>query len=153
MTADVSDRTVSDRPLATKRVVIAQISLCKGCCCGDTGRGKPDVPVDRMKHEWRTRGLSKVVQLTISGCLGPCDLVNVVRISGGGNDLWAGNFRTIEDYLELVDWAEESESTGRPAPFSRRMRECRFDPFHMIDRDSCQLDAQGERNSHTKGES
>ena len=75
------------------------------------------------------RGLSKVVQLTVSGCLGPCDLVNVVRISGDGEDIWLGNFRTMDDYLNLVNWAEESKAAGRPVPLSPRLNEGRFHPF------------------------
>ncbi len=68
--------------LKTKREVIGQITVCSGCCCGAVGRGKPEVPLDWLKQEWRSRGLLKNIQLTVSGCLGPCDLPNVVRISG-----------------------------------------------------------------------
>ena len=92
-------------------------------------RGKPEVPVDRLKQEWRARGLSKFVQLTISGCLGPCDLVNVVRISGDRDDIWLGNLRSIEDYLDLVTWAEQSKigrSIGSTLPADAGSR---FDPF------------------------
>jgi hypothetical protein len=53
--------------LATKRIVIGQVSVCVGCCCGNTANGKPPVPVDWLKKEWRARGLLKRVQLTISG--------------------------------------------------------------------------------------
>jgi hypothetical protein len=120
-------------PLTTKRIVTAQVSLCVGCCCGNVARGKPDVPVDRLKQEWRARGLSKFVQLTVSGCLGPCDLVNVVRVSGEFDDFWLGNLRTFEDYLDLVDWAERSKTEGRLAPLSQRMAESRFDPFHRVE--------------------
>jgi cobaltochelatase CobN len=120
-------------PLTTKRIVTAQVSVCVGCCCGNVARGKPEVPVDRLKQEWRARGLSKFVQLTVSGCLGPCDLVNVVRVSGECDDLWFGNLRTVEDYLDLVDWAERSKTEGRLAPLSKRMAESRFDPFRRVE--------------------
>ncbi len=65
----------------------------------------------------------------MSGCLGPCDLVNVVRISGDGDDVWLGNLRSVEDYLDLVEWAQRSKEQGRLAPLTQRMRESRFDPF------------------------
>jgi cobaltochelatase CobN len=114
-------------------MVAAQVSVCVGCCCGNVARGKPEVPVDRLKQEWRARRLSKFVQLTVSGCLGPCDLVNVVRVSGGGDDIWLGNLRTVEDYLDLADWAERSKAKGTLAPFSTRMLASRFDPFRRGD--------------------
>ncbi|SPF38029.1 hypothetical protein SBA4_2120011 [Candidatus Sulfopaludibacter sp. SbA4] len=56
-------------PVTTKRLVIGQVSVCIGCCCGQTDRGKPAVPVEWLKTEWRQRGLLKNIQLTISGCL------------------------------------------------------------------------------------
>jgi hypothetical protein len=62
----------STHPLATKRLVIGHLTICQGCCCGNTENGRPPVPVDWLKKEWRARGLLKRVQLTISGCLGPC---------------------------------------------------------------------------------
>jgi hypothetical protein len=38
------------------------------------------VPVEWLKQEWRKRGLLKHVQPSVSGCLGPCDVPNVVAI-------------------------------------------------------------------------
>ena len=136
MTAYLPDAELFAGPLTTKRMVIAQVSLCKGCCCGNIERGKPEVPVDRMKREWRTRGLSKVVQLTISGCLGPCDVINVARISGANQDVWLGELCSIDDYLDLVKWAEESKVAGKPVPLSRRMKGRRFDPFRRTELNS-----------------
>jgi len=59
----------STHPLATKRLVIGHLTVCQGCCWGNTENGRPPVPVDWLKKEWRARGLLKRVQLTISGCL------------------------------------------------------------------------------------
>src|SRR5579864_7016291 len=58
-------------PLTTKRLVLGHVSVCQGCCCGNTANGKPAVPVEWLKKEWRARGLLKRIQLSISGCLGP----------------------------------------------------------------------------------
>jgi len=70
-----------DSPLlTTKRKVIAQVFVCQGCCCGQVEHGRPAVPAEWLKQEWRKCGLLKRVQLTISGCLGPCDVPNVVAI-------------------------------------------------------------------------
>jgi cobaltochelatase CobN len=87
------------------------------------------VPVDRLKSEWRARGLSKAVQLTVSGCLGPCDLPNVVRLSTDDRDMWFGNLRSLDDFLGLADWAEATAVAGSAAPLSPRMKGARFDPF------------------------
>lgn len=73
--------------LQTKRRVIGQITVCSGCRCGAVHRGKPDVPVEWLKFEWRSRGLLKVLQLTIAACMGPCGLNNVVRIPGPQEDV------------------------------------------------------------------
>jgi hypothetical protein len=70
----------STHPLATTRLVIGHLTVCQGCCCGNTENGRPPVPVEWLKKEWRSRGLLKRVQLTISGCPGPCDVPNVVTI-------------------------------------------------------------------------
>lgn len=43
-----------DCPLKTKRLVVGQITICKGCCCGNTERGLPEVPVEWLKTEWQT---------------------------------------------------------------------------------------------------
>lgn len=74
--------------LTTKRIVIGHLTVCQGCCCGNTENGRPPVPVEWLKKEWRARGLLKRVQLSISGCLGPCDVPNVVTISNGTGTLW-----------------------------------------------------------------
>jgi hypothetical protein len=77
-----------DYPLKTKRLVVGQVTVCRGCCCGDTERGRPEVPVEWLKNEWRKRGLLKRVQLTISGCVGPCDVPNVVVITRSSGTEW-----------------------------------------------------------------
>src|ERR1700758_1593557 len=75
-----------DCPLKTKRLVIGQITICRGCCCGNVERGLPEVPVEWLKSEWRKRGLLKRVQLTISGCVGPCDVPNVIVITSSAGE-------------------------------------------------------------------
>jgi len=69
------------KTLTTKRLVIGQVLVCQGCCCGAVERGRPEVPAEWLKAEWRRRGLLKRLQLTISGCLGPCDVPNVVVVA------------------------------------------------------------------------
>lgn len=115
--------------LTTKRLVIGQVVVCSGCCCGAVARGKPAVPVDWLKQEWRSRKLLKNVQLTISNCLGPCDLPNVVRISAAGSDTWFGQVEHFNQYEALVNWAAESMAVGSCVPLPEEFRPLRFNPF------------------------
>jgi cobaltochelatase CobN len=116
-------------PVITKRLVIGQVSVCLGCCCGQTDRGKPGVPVEWLKTEWRSRGLLKNIQLTISGCLGPCDVPNVVLISTAGDNVWLGNIDRIDYYREIVDWAARSKAAGCMLPLSRDLLRHTLNPF------------------------
>ena len=80
--------------LETKRRVMAQMIVCRGCCCGATEKGRPGVPIEWLKDEWRKRGLLKRFQLTVSGCIGPCDLANVVEVSSDSGSVWLGMSRS-----------------------------------------------------------
>jgi len=115
--------------LSTKRLVIGQVSVCLGCCCGQTDRGKPEVPVEWLKTEWRRRGLLKNIQLSICGCLGPCDVPNVVKIDTPGESIWLGKIDCFDHYREIVDWAEQSKAAGRLLPLPKNMEMHTFDPF------------------------
>jgi cobaltochelatase CobN len=101
-----------DCPVKTKRLVIGQITICCGCCCGNTENGRPEVPVEWLKSEWRKRGLLKRVQLTISGCVGPCDVPNVVVITNSSGTQWLGNIDRFEQYRSLVEWAVQCRDAG-----------------------------------------
>jgi len=116
-------------PITTKRLVIGQVSICLGCCCGQTERGKPDVPVEWLKTEWRRLGLLKNIQLTISGCLGPCDVPNVVLIATPEENVWLGNIEHLEQYREIVEWAMRSKTAGRALPLSQALLSHRLNPF------------------------
>jgi cobaltochelatase CobN len=83
----LNDEPAEPKALTTKVRPPAQILLCKGCCCGKTERGLPEVPVDRIKSVWKAEKLNRGAQLTISGCLGPCDVPNVaVVVTPEGTD-------------------------------------------------------------------
>jgi cobaltochelatase CobN len=120
-------------PLTTKRIVIGHLTVCQGCCCGNTESGRPPVPVDWLKKEWRARGLLKRVQLTISGCLGPCDLPNIVTISNEGGTLWLGGISEFEQYRALVHWAARSRDAGELLPLPKEFRRHTLHPFHNPD--------------------
>jgi cobaltochelatase CobN len=99
--------------LETKRRVIGQIIVCQGCCCGATHKDRPAVPVEWLKDQWRKRGLLKRVQLSVSGCLGPCDLPNVVVVNSEAGSQWLGNITEFHQYKLLVDWAARSMEASR----------------------------------------
>jgi hypothetical protein len=119
--------------MQTKRLVVAQVVLCRGCCCGAVEKGNPNVPVEWMKDEWKRRRLKKSIQLTISGCLGPCDLSNVASISSAKQTVWLGRLRDFAHYTALLEWALASREAGHALPLPGDLNELRFDPFRRED--------------------
>jgi cobaltochelatase CobN len=115
--------------LRTKRQVIGQVLMCCGCCCGDVERGRPEVPVEWLKAEWRRRGLVKDIDLSFSGCLGPCDLANVVSVSDDTGSVWLGQLKELVQYLGLLEWASRSKEAGMLLPLPDEFEELRFDRF------------------------
>ena len=87
------------------------------------------MPVDWLKTEWRSRGLLKNIQLTVSGCLGPCDVANVMLITTADETVWLGNIDCFEYYQEIVEWATRSKAAGEMLPLSREVLKHRLDPF------------------------
>jgi hypothetical protein len=122
--------------LTTKRIVIGHLTVCQGCCCGNTENGRPPVPVEWLKKEWRARGLLKRVQLSISGCLGPCDVPNVVTISNEGGTLWLGQISEFQQYRALVDWASRCNEAGELVPLPEEFRRHTLHPFRNPDSNS-----------------
>ena len=128
------DRTNSigaqtDCPLRTKRLVVGQVTICRGCCCGNTERGLPEVPVEWLKSEWRKRGLLKRVQLTISGCVGPCDVPNVVVVTTSAGTEWLGNIEKIDQYRSLLEWAVRCRDAEKMLTLPPEFQRCRVMPF------------------------
>jgi cobaltochelatase CobN len=104
-------------PLTTTRACHAQLLVCAlGCCCGRTDKGKPAVPVDWLKAEWRRRRLNPRVQLTMTGCLGPCDLVNVVGLITADGPVWLGGLQSAEHFQVLLDWAASVHDARHALP-------------------------------------
>ncbi|MDP9727104.1 (2Fe-2S) ferredoxin domain-containing protein [Alicyclobacillus tolerans] len=113
----------------TKRLILAQVFVCSGCCCGRTDKGKPSIPLDWLKKTWKERKLLKTVQLTITGCLGPCDVLNVVSIWTPDRQFWFGNITTDDPYEELLAWAEMTRELGQPAPIPDALLMYQFERF------------------------
>ncbi|MFN4258573.1 MAG: cobaltochelatase subunit CobN [Gemmataceae bacterium] len=119
--------------LRTRRKPLAQIVLCQGCCCGQTQRGLPAVPLEWLKPIWKGEKLNKVVQLTVSGCLGPCDLPNVACIVTPHEQAWYGRLTTQEDYAVLLRWARQCRDKGEPQPLPEELAHLRFERWPGAD--------------------
>lgn len=115
--------------LETKRRVIGQIIVCQGCCCGATQKNRPAVPVEWLKEEWRKRGLLKRVQLSVSGCVGPCDIPNVVVVNSESGSQWLGNITEFNQYRSLVEWAVRSMEAGHLLELPREFTEHLLHPW------------------------
>jgi hypothetical protein len=115
--------------LTTKVVSPAQVLLCKGCCCGRTDRGLPEVPVDRIKAVWKAEKLNRGVQLTISGCLGPCDLPNVAVVVTSGGSHWYGRLEGDAHYDALISWARACNDRKAALPPPESLAAHRFERF------------------------
>ncbi len=116
-------------PPATTRQPLAQLVFCQGCCCGRTDRGHPEVPVGRLKAVWKAEKLNRSVQLTISGCLGPCDLANVALVITPHGNAWLGGLAGNKVYEALIAWARECHLEGRRVPLPAAFDERRFERF------------------------
>jgi cobaltochelatase CobN len=127
------DESESRPPALTTRVKSpAQVLLCKGCCCGQTERGLPEVPVDRIKAAWKAEKLNRAVQLTISGCLGPCDLPNVAVILTPDGPAWYGHLAGDAHYDALIEWARDCLASRQALPPPESWSRHRFDRFAQL---------------------
>ena len=115
--------------IAPKRLMLGQMSVCDGCCCGKTEKGHPAVPILWLKQEWKVRGLLKRVHLSISGCLGPCDMPNVVMITNSEGTQWLGGLNSQRHFAMLADWAEQSKDADRLLPLPKELREFALMPY------------------------
>jgi cobaltochelatase CobN len=120
-------------PVVTKRLVLGHVAVCQGCCCGNSANGGPAVPVEWLKKEWRARGLLKRIQLSISGCLGPCDVPNVVTISNENGTRWLGQITEFHQYRTLVEWAVSSKDVGELLPLPKEFRQHVLHPFRKTE--------------------
>ena len=94
------------------RIQDGHLFLCNGCCCGRTDKGFPELALEEFKRQWKKRGIRRRFHLTVSGCLGPCPLANVVLLQFRGRSMWfhsinhAGDVNLIYNYVEEMLQAE-----------------------------------------------
>ena len=109
--------------------VLGQIVFCEGCCCGQTDKGFPPLPRDWLKQQWKEEKLNRSVQLTISGCLGPCDLANVFYVISSEGLQWFGGLHEQWQYDLLLDWAIASRDAGVLFELPAELNRHRFERF------------------------
>ena len=88
------------------RVQDGQLFVCNGCCCGRTEKGFPALPLEDFKTQWKKRGFRRRFHLTISGCLGPCPLANVVLLQFGGRSMWFHSINHTKDVDLIYNYVE-----------------------------------------------
>jgi cobaltochelatase CobN len=88
------------------RIQDGHLFVCQGCCCGRTDKGFPPLPLDEFKRQWKERGIRRRFHLTISGCLGPCPLANVVLIVFRGRSVWLHSINSPDDVDLIYSYVE-----------------------------------------------
>ena len=135
--------------LTTRRTgPLAQIFFCDGCCCGRAEKGFPPLPKTMIKERWKSLKLNGTIQLTISGCLGPCDLANVVYLlASDGTGQWFGGLSEHWQFETLVQWASECHRSSSLLPIPATLDGHRFTRFASVPIASrtCSL---GDRSLH-----
>jgi cobaltochelatase CobN len=97
----------ADREIKDVRIQDGHLFVCYGCCCGRTEKGFPPLPLDEFKSQWKRRGIRRRIHLTISGCLGPCALANVILILFRGQAVWLHSINSPEDVTSIYDYVEQ----------------------------------------------
>ena len=87
------------------------------------------MPREWLKARWKESKLNRTVQLTMSGCLGPCDLANVVCIAYPDRMVWLAGLTTDAQYETLCDWARRSNAAGALAEFPASLAPNVFERF------------------------
>ena len=89
------------------RIQEGHLFVCKGCCCGRTDKGFPTLPLEEFKIQWKKRGIRRRFHLTVSGCLGPCALANVVLIQFHGQTIWLQSINNADDVSSIYNYVEQ----------------------------------------------
>lgn len=121
-------------PLATRRSgTLGQIFFCEGCCCGRSDKGFPALPKEMIKERWKTLKLNGTIQLTISGCLGPCDLANVFYLlPSDGVGQWFGGLAENWQYETVIQWAMDCQQASQLLPLPASLECHRFTRFQPV---------------------
>ena len=106
------------------------IVCARGCCCGRDDKGKPAVPVDYYKAEYKRRGIRDRVQLTMSGCIGPCPLLNVALVLFDGKRVWFQSINHPSQIRAIYDYIDRMLAADRFLPPTAELADLAFDYYH-----------------------
>jgi len=109
------------------RVQDGHLFLCNGCCCGRTDKGFPALALKEFKQQWKKRGFRRRIHLTVSGCLGPCPLANVVLLQFHGRTMWFHSINHVRDVDLIYNYVEDmllaENYLDPPEPLATRLFE------------------------------
>jgi cobaltochelatase CobN len=111
-----TEATRFDGETRTVRIVEGHLFVCQGCCCGNTEAGNPPVPLEKFKKEWKERGIRNRIHLTVSGCLGPCSVPNIVMLIYRGETIWFHSINSNYDVVLIYDYVERLLQLNRFVP-------------------------------------
>jgi cobaltochelatase CobN len=89
----------------------------------------PALPIDEFKRQWKERGNRLRVHLTVTGCLGPCPLANVVLILFGSESIWLHSMNSPEYVTAIYDYLEAMLEAEEYLPPTGSLAECVFNRF------------------------
>jgi cobaltochelatase CobN len=112
------------------RIQDGHLFICNGCCCGQTGKGFPALPLEEFKAQWKKRGIRRRFHLTISGCLGPCPLANVILLQFRGKSAWFHSINHPEDVDLIYDYVESMLLDEAFIDPPERLAARRFERYH-----------------------
>jgi len=112
-TSPINEICRADGEVKKVRIQDGQLFVCHGCCCGRIEKGFPPLPVDEFKRQWKARGIRRRFHLTISGCLGPCTVANVVLVLFRGVSIWLHSIGSDQDVSDIYDYVERMLAAER----------------------------------------
>ena len=112
----------------------ANVVVCSGCCCGNLEKGHDEVPVDALIEAWEKNSLGDSVELTISGCLGPCTMRNVVLLETDQSQIWLGGLSSDSHYDAVVEWACDFSQRGNSCEMPEVLTSQIFTPKKSVKR-------------------
>lgn len=125
----VHNERAFDTAVKETRVLEGQLFVCNACCCGNVERGFPAVPLDEFKRQWKERGIRLRVHLTVTGCLGPCPLANVVLVLFEGESVWFHSINTPEHVTAIYDYMQAMLEAEKYLPPSGLLAACHFNRY------------------------
>lgn len=126
------------------------IVCARGCCCGRDDKGKPAVHVDFYKAEYKRRGIRDRVQLTMSGCIGPCPLLNVALVLFDGKRVWFQSINHQSQIRAIYDYIDRMLAADRFLPPTAELADLAFDYYHWPEDAILAAEAGGDGSSGGK---